>query len=74
MCKVPSGSSFPLRVKAVLTTALPQGMTSFCSSSTFRLVSSGRFDNSVTVRARAASESDIDFNSLMVMCPDFMGA
>ena len=49
-------------------------MTSFCSSSTFRLVSSGRFDNSVTVRARAASESDIDFNSLMVMCPDFMGA
>ena len=69
MCKVPSGSSFPLKVKAV-----PQGMTSFCSSSTFRLVSSGRFDNSVTVRARAASESDIDFNSLMVMCPDFMGA
>lgn len=51
-----------------------RGMTSFCSSSTFRLVSSGRFDNSVTVRARAASESDIDFNSLMVMCPDFMGA
>lgn len=49
-----------------------RGMTAFCSSSTFRLVSSGRYDNSVTIRARAASESDIDFNSLMVMCPDFM--
>ena len=49
-----------------------QGMTAFCSSSTFRLVSSGRFGNSVTVRAKAAEEADVDFNSLMVMCPGFI--
>ncbi len=45
-------------------------MTVLCASSTLRLVSSGLYDNSVTIRARPASEADVaDFNSLLVMCP-----
>ena len=43
--------------------------------SLFRLVSSGEYDNSVTVLVKAATDADLDFDSNLVMaCPEFMGA
>ena len=40
----------------------------------FRLVSSGEYDNSVTVLVKAASDEDLDFSRNLVMtCPEFMG-
>ena len=39
-----------------------------------RLVSSGEYDNSVTVLVKAASDEDLDYNRNLVMtCPEFMG-
>ena len=39
-----------------------------------RLVSSGEFDNSVTVLVKAASDEDLDYSRNLVMtCPEFMG-
>ena len=39
-----------------------------------RLVSSGEYDNSVTVLVKAASDEDLDFSRNLVMtCPEFMG-
>jgi len=41
----------------------------------FRLVSSGEYENSVTVLVKAATDADLDFDSNLVMaCPEFMGA
>ena len=39
-----------------------------------RLVSSGEYDNSVTVLVKAASDKDLNYNRNLVMtCPEFMG-
>jgi len=52
-----------------------KGLTVLCGSSTVRLVSSGEYDNSVTVLVKAATDADLDFDSNLVMaCPEFMGA
>ena len=38
-------------------------------------MSSGEYDNSVTVLVKAATDADLDFDSNLVMaCPEFMGA
>jgi len=52
-----------------------KGLTVLCGSSTVRLVSSGEYDNSVTVLVKAATDEDLDYNNNLVMtCPEFMGA
>ena len=47
----------------------------FLLTKIFRLVSSGEYDNSVTVLVKAATDEDLDYNNNLVMtCPEFMGA
>lgn len=50
-----------------------KGLTVLCGSSTVRLVSSGEFDNSVTVLVKAATDDDLNYENNMIMtCPEFM--
>jgi len=50
-----------------------KGLTVLCGSSTVRLVSSGEFDNSVTVLVKAATDDDLNYEKNMIMtCPEFM--
>jgi len=50
-----------------------KGLTVLCGSSTVRLVSSGQFDNSVTVLVKAATDDDLNYDKNMIMtCPEFM--
>ena len=48
------------------------GLTILCDSSSIRLVSSGMYDNLVTVSVREAVEEDMNFETNMLMvCPNF---
>lgn len=50
-------------------------LTVLCGSSTVRLVSSGLFNNEVSVRVKAAAVEDLNFQQNLVMtCPEFMSA
>jgi len=50
-----------------------KGLTVLCGSSTVRLVSSGEFDNSVTVLVKAATDDDLNYeNNLVMTCPEFL--
>lgn len=50
-----------------------KGLTVLCGSSTVRLVSSGEFDNSVTVLVKAATDDDLNYENNMIMtCPEFI--
>jgi len=50
-----------------------KGLTVLCGSSTVRLVSSGEFDNSVTVLVKAATDDDLNYDKNLIMtCPEFM--
>lgn len=49
-----------------------QGLTILCDSSSVRLVSSGKYDNSVTVLVKEATDTDIDYaKNVIMMCPGF---
>lgn len=49
-----------------------KGLTVLCGSSTVRLVSSGKYDNTLSLFVKAAGEEDLDFESnLVITCPDF---
>jgi len=48
------------------------GLTILCDSSSVRLVSSGNYDNSVTVAIEEAVEEDMDYeNNVIMVCPDY---
>nr|AWT97556.1 corticotropin-releasing hormone-binding protein [Eurytemora pacifica] len=50
---------------------IEKGLTVLCGSSTVRLVSSGNFENSVSVYIKAAEDEDLDFNTNHVIsCPE----
>jgi len=49
-----------------------QGLTILCDSSSIRLVSSGMYENLVTVSVREAGEEDMNYEENVIMlCPDF---
>ena len=49
-----------------------QGLTILCDSSSVRLVSSGKYENSVTVAIDEAMEEDMDYeNNVIMVCPDY---
>ena len=49
-----------------------QGLTILCDSSSVRLVSSGNYENSVTVAIDDATEEDMDYeNNVVMVCPGF---
>jgi len=51
---------------------MDKGLTVLCGSSTVRLVSSGEYDNAVTVMVKAATDDDLDYEKNMIMtCPEF---
>lgn len=48
------------------------GLTVLCESSTVRLVSSGNYENSITVFAKEAEEKDLDYEKNIIMiCPNY---
>lgn len=50
---------------------MSKGLTVMCGSSTVRLVSSGNFENSVTVYVSAATEEDLNENKNFILtCPE----
>ncbi|XP_023333201.1 corticotropin-releasing factor-binding protein [Eurytemora carolleeae] len=50
---------------------IKKGLTVLCGSSTVRLVSSGDFENTVSVYVKAASDDDLDFNTnYVITCPE----
>jgi len=50
-----------------------KGLTVLCDSSSIRLVSSGYYDNTITVAVRKAEEEDMDYNkNIIMMCPAYL--
>ena len=49
-----------------------QGLTILCDSASIRLVSSGYYDNSVTIHIKEATERDMDYrDNLVMVCPGY---
>ena len=49
-----------------------QGLTILCDSSSIRLISSGSYENSVTITTEEAMENDMDYeNNVIMVCPGY---
>ena len=49
-----------------------QGLTILCDSSSIRLVSSGMYENVVTVSIKEAGEEDMNYEeNIIMLCPGF---
>ena len=49
-----------------------QGLTILCDSSSIRLISSGNYENSVTITTEEAMENDMDYeNNVIMVCPGY---
>lgn len=54
-------------------TPAKKGLTILCDSSSIRLVSSGRFNNSLAVVVKEASDEDMNYqDNIVMMCPGYM--
>ncbi|XP_040583823.1 corticotropin-releasing factor-binding protein [Lepeophtheirus salmonis] len=57
----------------IKTEASTKALTILCGSTTVRLVSSGRYDNTLTVDVKEAEEEDLNQSTnYIMMCPDYL--